>query len=863
MRGVLRLIAARVRRRPGPWLLPVLGIALTIAFAGGVAVEATIARDQTSRVALAELSPLDRAVRIGYTGVVTPGVTARAQSALRDLDTPPPSGVVLLNPVRLDGVLVRPAAIDPLAGWTTSALHTPCRPSGCPMLLAGGNLARRMLAAPGVRISIAGSTRLRSTAPLGYVPSGTGSETPLLLSPDVDGLDRLPGLSGVYRSRGWVSVLDVRGLHDWQLPALERRLQLTQEQLAAASSLFSFDGPSSALAVAHAQAAAAPRRLLLAGGGAIAALLLFLVLAAGGLRSDQAAELARLEIGGARRGQRLGFIAGEATLLCAVATVIGAVLALGAGALLSDGAGLPVGATLGHSLISPAAMASAIAGWVLASALLTFLLVAPVGRVADAAAVAAVAVLAVAVIGGGNQRAAVTLAIVPCCCLAVGVLVLRLGDRLLRAGERAARRGPVLVRLALAGLARSPQLPALVAAFIAVSAGLGGFALVYRATLQRGGADQAAQQVPLDATVAAGADFRTPLQTAPLRTWRGLAGGPVLPVRRTDATLISGGASVTIPALGVPAGALTLFGGWRAGELPVPPRALAARLTAGAPARSPGPSLPAGAVRLAVAVRTDPPLAATLTAELRDPAGDVRAVSLVGGGPARVARGALPPGSWELEAIELGEPAGLQATNGHQTAENPAAATQAKVAVRVGRVTVLDRSGRRLATESLRGWRGVGALSGTAGTAGTAPLSFAESGQPGVLRPRQPSDGTPVPVLADRATALAAGRGGVLALTVDGLPVRARVVAELPRFPTVAATSAGFVVADEARLAGALEAGLPGQGRPDELWIDTPIRGGCEPCSPAGRSTRSKSASRLIARPSCATRRSPAACWAR
>jgi hypothetical protein len=53
------------------------------------------------------------------------------------------------------------------------------------------------------------------------------------------------------------------------------------------------------------------------------------------------------------------------------------------------------------------------------------------------------------------------------------------------------------------------------------------------------------------------------------------------------------------------------------------------------------------------------------------------------------------------------------------------------------------------------------------------------------------------------------------------LPVSARIVGVLARFPTVAADAAGFVVADEATLASALDAQLPGQGRADELWIAT------------------------------------------
>ena len=78
-----------------------------------------------------------------------------------------------------------------------------------------------------------------------------------------------------------------------------------------------------------------------------------------------------------------------------------------------------------------------------------------------------------------------------------------------------------------------------------------------------------------------------------------------------------------------------------------------------------------------------------------------------------------------------------------------------------------------------------------------------------------------MPVLADPQTAAGSGPGGRLALTVDGLPMAGRVVGVLNRFPTVPADAPGFVIADESTLASALEAQLPGQGRPDELWIST------------------------------------------
>jgi hypothetical protein len=100
-------------------------------------------------------------------------------------------------------------------------------------------------------------------------------------------------------------------------------------------------------------------------------------------------------------------------------------------------------------------------------------------------------------------------------------------------------------------------------------------------------------------------------------------------------------------------------------------------------------------------------------------------------------------------------------------------------------------------------------------------VSFASSGTPGVLRPAQPTDTHPVPVLTDPQTAAAAAPGGRIALTVDGLPVVARVAGVLSRFPTLPSGSAGFIIADQATLAAALDAQLPGQGRADELWIST------------------------------------------
>ena len=83
-----------------------------------------------------------------------------------------------MNPVRLGGVVVRPAAIAPLGQWLPGAALGrlgPCRPERCPMLLAESGPVPSTLAAIGVRIQVVGSAPLRSAVPLGFVPSDAGA----------------------------------------------------------------------------------------------------------------------------------------------------------------------------------------------------------------------------------------------------------------------------------------------------------------------------------------------------------------------------------------------------------------------------------------------------------------------------------------------------------------------------------------------------------------------------------------------------------------------------------------------------------------------------------------------------------------
>jgi len=691
------------------------------------------------------------------------------------------------------------------------------------MLLAGGGPVPSTLTAIGVRIQVTGASSLRSAVPLGFVPSAAdvNGSTPVLVTWDVAGLESLPGLSGLYRTSNWLAPLSTTRLRGWQLAGVEDRLARSQAHLLLSGSQFSLSAPFTTLDEARAQASLAPQRLLLAGGGTIAALALFIVLAGGGLRRDQRAELDRLRNAGARPHHCVLFVAVESGWLCAAALSVGAAFGIGAAALLARGEGEPAGAILTHSVIAPAGFAALGIGWLAATVLLGALVLTRSTRMIDVLAVAAASVLVAALAGGTGSDNAMALLLAPLCCLAVGVLAFRAAGVVLQGSERVARSGPVLPRLALVNLARSPAVPALVIAFIAVTTGLGGFALAYRSTLIRSAADQAADRVPLDALVSPGPDFNTPLEMTPLQRWQALASGAVLPVRRTDANYTSGGGTVTVPALGVPAEELTRIHGWREGDGSAPLTALARRLEPTDPVRVAGPMLPAETKWLSLRASSQS-LAVGVTADLRDPRGAIRQVAFgtAGANPA-ILRAPVPSGRWELEALELDEPTGLAITNGHQNGENPAAATQSSTRVALGPLLALPASGRSLLRVPVGAWRGVGAAATTTqrGSGAVAMVSFAASGMPGVLRPVQPTDTHPVTVLADPQTAAAAGPDGRIALTVDGLPVIARVAGVLNRFPTLPSDSAGFIVADQPTLAAALDAQLPGQGRADELWI--------------------------------------------
>ena len=96
----------------------------------------------------------------------------------------------------------------------------------------------------------------------------------------------------------------------------------------------------------------------------------------------------------------------------------------------------------------------------------------------------------------------------------------------------------------------------------------------------------------------------------------------------------------------------------------------------------------------------------------------------------------------------------------------------------------------KLVQAPFAGWVGTGGVSG-----GAARLGYVlTSDQNGVFRPRQPTDGVPLPVLATPRVIAEAGPHGIIPLQVEGEQIAARIVGTIRRFPSV---DGDVVVADQ------------------------------------------------------------------
>jgi len=826
----------RVTARPGAFTLVGAGVALAACALATVSAASLVVQDRAVARAIADLPPAQRAVEVTWVGAsMAPGdrwaaLDQQVRMATEPLGTQPPRGVMLYRETRLGNTLVRFGAVDGVSNVikvSSGRAPRPCRPGRCEVAAIGPSGSSP--AVPGLIATGRGS--LSADAPAAFF-AGAAPGGRLRIAEGVDRVSRLPDLAYTFRTYGWIAPLRPGDVRAWDVDDFQARLDRSRTILQARSSRFGLKAPTAALADAGARSRIAGRRLLLVGGQAAVMLLAFVLLAATRLRRGARAASRRLESFGASGWQiRLAALA-EAAVVVLPATVLGWALGAAAALALAESTDTPAGALVSRSVASPAAAAFAL-GIAAAGTIVLYLgsrsRPIPIGgreiSVADVAGAGAlVAVLVAFAIGGtdaeslaSSRGTGLVLLLLPGLIVLVAAVVLaRLLQPALRICERFAARRSLSLKLALLSLARAPGTATVAVVFVSVSVGLAIFAATYRSTLLRNDADRAAFEVPLDYTVRR--DSGSVSGTSPVGPEYAARFGAVPVVRRAGEAPSLERRGVTM--LGIPASALPRLH-WRDDFASIAPRAFSARI-----GRSPvslrGARIPTGAreLRFPVAVRGNP---VHLSANIRAKQGGFLVLDL--GEPStgrrifvrarlpKAARGGL------LVGLVVEFPRAVEATAAHRaTGTAPAFDVFRTGVLELGRPLTAGTHGIRPLAVDYREW---------VGAQGTRPAGAADDSlsvrylltqeQIFRLRPRQPTDGAPIPVIASDSLARAAGGSGVLPLYVGTASVNVRVAATARRFPSV---SGDFVVADRSRLETALNAAVPGSALADEAWVE-------------------------------------------
>lgn len=815
-------------------LLAAAGIAAGAAALSTVVGGGTIAQDRSLGRALHALPAEQRAVRGSWFGTAVDQagfreLDARVRRAFAGIGSSQPIRTVLFRQTNIAGHGFNLAAADQLAHWVrirSGRLPRTCVPTRCEVLQVEG--AGPIPRAPGLHLVRVGSGDLVSKVPFQQTSSyGRPAEDiysfvppsqrpPFLLTGDVAGASSLPLMKPIFRSYAWVFPLRPGDVHPWATGVLSRRIEQARSTLTAQTFYFDVSDPLAELAPTVSANRVTARRLLLVGGQAAALLLAFVVLVAAGARSDAAATRERLARFGARRSQVVTVAVAEAAAIGAAATLAGWAAGSAIAAVAADRAGVPVGASLVHSVVSTTGVWSALALAAAAAAVLLLALHAPVVGVArlalsplDLAALGALAAIVLALARGSadaNELArqggtGVLLFLLPALIAFVAaVAAVRLLGPLVRLLERFARGFSVSGRLAALSLARDPGYAGAAAAFLLVSVGLAAFSLDYRSTLTRSQSDQAAYSAPASAVLRAGAGQRLSLTDPRLASAYGHDAGRAIPVLRLDGQTGSGATTRDVTVLGVPGGAIRRPPFWRGDFASDPPSSLASAVAvSGAALRGVRIPRDARTLKLGVRLRGYP---LRIVASIETSGGEFTSFELSHDPPVlhghipRAARGGL------LVGLGIG-PTQAEAHNAR-----PATGT-----LELGPLSAVGAGGAHVLERDFGTWIGTGGIHGSGRRVGYFVTNAGDS----AFRPRQQTDVAHVPAIVSPALARTVGSGGLLPVRVADQTLVVRVAAVAKRFPTA---YGAFVVADRSAVSTALNADAPGSAVTNEVWLE-------------------------------------------
>jgi hypothetical protein len=813
----VRLAAVRLRAHAQRNVLAAIGIAVGAGILAMTAVGAVAVQDRAVQRALAGLQPSDRAVQAVWSGVPAqsdlgyPQLDRLARKALEPVLHQPAFAVEVFRQATWGGAFVNLGAVDGLSRWLvlrSGRLPRACTPHDCELVQIGGKPVAPKLPF----FHVVGRATFRSGAPLSmYFAAAGANRPPIVLADGVSAFARtpLPDAPLIARTYGWVVPLAPGSIHDWDLASLGTRIDRAQTQLEQRSDIFSVQAPLDTIASVRATSRVAGERLLVLGGDAAVLLLGFAVLASTRLRHDYDATRRRLTWFGARRGQIVLVAAAEVAAITFVASVVGWIAGSGAGALLARHLGAPGWLAVDHSLFTLRAFGIAAALAALTAlvmfAALRLETIAFGGLTITAADVAALGALAAVLLalargktdttslaaGGGTG---IMLLLLPGLVLFVlGVVAARLLSPLLRALEWIGRRGPASIRLALLSLARSPGRVLLSVVFFVLSVGVALFAFSYRATLERGEVEQAHYAVPAQYVLQEDLNKLVTVQQAAPHV-----GTPVL----RDTGFVTANRGIDFTLLALPAKAISHVDGWRSDFSSQSAGALAGVLAPSVTPRLRGFDLPLHATRLTL------PLAVTgdrvgIQLNVLDRRGDFTLLALgeLGHGT-HTLHVKLPPEArgGRVVAMRLSFPQTAAFVAGHRESGTSLSVNDTSV----GTLRLDPR---------FAGWTGLHGVREHGATLRYVVNRASDS----ILRPAEPLEGSPVPVVVSPDLAHAVGAGGILPLHVEDLTIEGQVVGVARHFPSV---EGSLVVADLPTWLTAANTIEPGTATASEIWLD-------------------------------------------
>jgi hypothetical protein len=828
------LAVAQLRHRPWRWGLLAFGVALTITVpvvSSGVAksVAAQTVRRTVSQLDVADRSLLvtqepSSAFRMG-----TPAqADARVRAQLATLTAQPVRRELVYRELTLAGSSFFFAGADRLASAVKiidGRMPASCTPTHCEVVLIG-SASERVLnrAVASLGLDVVGRA-IRSDPVLVSGRLDTGSE-PLLVGNGADAVGALSSLTLFGRTLAWAADLDVDRVVRIGVPAYVQRGAEVDSALTATVGGTTLMRPDDALQQEDRRAALSARRFGLLGGSAAVLLLGFAVVAAVGLRREHGLLITVLRRRGATTRQLGQLTTAQTVATCLAGALLGCAAGVVVSAIVAGNAGLPMGATVLHAL-SAATLACGLltaAAAVLAAAVLLW----PDSQtrtawqlldVLTACCLGAIFLTAsrgsasVGDLASGGDPLVVALPVLTA--ITAGLIAARLWRPITRLAERAVPRSSVAGRIALLGSIRRPLRALATTAFLTAAVASVVFAGAYRSTLLDGSADQAAYTVPLDATLTTSPAVVSPgavVNQAPLRAV--VPGAEVYPTLRTSGTVQSAaGVATGLPVVGIDSDAVARMHRWsRTTGSTASAATVADRLRT--PAVWPGPHLPTKARVISIkAAGLSPDISLTLW--VRDTAGNETAVPLTQRGGWLV--GSLPTsaaGRLQATAVVVQEQADYATHHQHAIGEGN---TDQPIAVGTLTFSRVQAEGALVAWT----WAGWGAANATVQASDERlVLTYRLLGSQVVATPGfVPNAALPaLPVAVDPTTAKAA-HDELLPVKIADQQVTVRVVATMPRLPTV---NGSFLLADRATLVSLLDRTNPGSGVSTELWVAVP-----------------------------------------